>query len=537
MEARYDKHKADRVKAFIRARCSHTSGEWAGQRFVLLPWQEEIIDKLFGMVYEDGSRQYRFCYIEIPKKNGKTELGGALADYALIGENEMGAEIYQAAADRDQAGLCYRASSIMVQNDDKLSKRLQVLDGRKRIIDHQTFSFIQVLSSESFTKHGLNPFAVLIDEIHAHPSRELYDVLTSGTNYARDGNSIGHRQLVIIMTTAGVYDPNSIWWEVRNHAIKVRDGVIKDDSFLPVLYIADPHKDDPHDEELWRRVNPSIGHIFSMDTIRADYMRAKDNPAEWNNFKRFRLNIPALSEAQWIPVEKWQDCGLEELDDMRFEGRKCFAGLDLSSTTDLTALVLVFPPENPGDKFYIVPRFFMPKDNIALRVKTDRVPYDEWVEAGYIQATPGGTVDHDFIVNQLMQDAARFDIREVAFDRWASAYVVSALERAGFMDEESAGLMGTRIMVKFGQGYQSMGPAMKELEKILRAGQLEHFNNPVLRWNASNVYVDYDNAENMRPNKKKSTDRIDGIVALIMACDRAVIHMGQPEIVPNITVL
>jgi phage terminase large subunit-like protein len=200
----------------------------------------------------------------------------------------------------------------------------------------------------------------------------------------------------------------------------------------------------------------------------------------------------------------------------------------------------VFPPLRAGDKFHILTRFFMPKDNIALRVKTDRVPYDEWVEAGYIQATPGGTVDHDFIINQLMKDKAVFNIKEVAFDRWASAYVVSGLERAGFMGEEEATknvLQDNPVMVQFGQGYQSMGPAMKELEKILRAGQLEHYNNPVLRWNASNVYVDYDNAENMRPNKKKSTDRIDGIVALIMACDRAVIHMGQPVVEPNIRVL
>jgi phage terminase large subunit-like protein len=469
----------------------------------------------------------------IPTHN--TEFGGALADYGLIGEDEQGAEIYQAAADRDQAGLCYRASSIMVQNDDKMSKRFQVLDGRKRIIDHQTHSFIQVLSSESFTKHGLNPFIVLIDEIHAHPTRELYDVLTSGTNYARDGNAMGHRQLVIIMTTAGVYDPTSIWWEVRNHAIKVRDGVIEDKSFLPVLYIADPHKDDPHDEELWQRVNPSIGHIFSLDTIRADYKRVKDNPAEWNNFKRFRLNIPALSEAQWIPTEKWQACGGEVLDEDNYKGRVCFAALDLSSTTDLTALILVFPPKKKGEKFDILCRFFMPKDNIMARVKTDRVPYDEWVEQGLIQATPGGTVDHDFIINQLMQDKARFDIREIAFDRWGSAYVVQKLEDMGFkLESESKGYDRMQL-VQFGQGYVSMGPAMKELEKILRAGNLQHFDNPVLRWNASNVYVDFDNAENMRPNKKKSTDRIDGIVALIMGSYRAVVHMGQPDITPSIT--
>jgi len=536
VKARFDRDKAERVKQFIRARCSHTSGEWAGQRFVLLPWQEEIIDKLFGMVYEDGSRQYRFCYIEIPKKNGKTELGGAIADYMLIGEDEQGAEVYQAAADREQAGLCYRASSIMVQEDDKLSKRLQVLDGRKRIIDHRTHSFLQVLSSESFTKHGLNPFAVMIDEIHAHPNRELYDVLTSGTNYARDGNAIGHRQLIIIMTTAGVYDPTSIWWEVRNHAIKVRDEIINDDSFLPILYIADPHKDNPHDEELWRRVNPSIDHIFNMDTIRADYKRAKDIPAEWVNFQRFRLNIPAQSEAQWIPTDKWKACGTAELDETEYVGRTCYAALDLSSTTDLTALVLIFPPEKEGDKFKVLCRFFMPKDNIALRVKTDRVPYDEWVREGYIQATPGSTVDHDFIINQLIQDASNFTIQEVAFDRWASAYVISGLEKAGFM-EEKEGVYGQRVMVKFGQGYVSMGPAMKELEKILRSERLEHFNNPVLRWNAANVYVDFDNAENMRPNKKKSTDRIDGIVALIMATYRTVVCMGEGNKQPRITVL
>jgi phage terminase large subunit-like protein len=531
----FDKTKADKVKQFIANRCSHTTGEWAGQPFELLPWQTETIDELFGNVYEDGSRQYRFCYIEIPKKNGKTEFMGALADYMLVGEDEQGAEVYMAAADRDQASLCFRASSIMVANDEKLSKRVQVLDGRKRIIDHSSNSFCQVLSSESYTKHGLNPFFVGIDELHAHPNRELYDVLTSGTNVARDGLSIGHRQLVIILTTAGVFDPHSIWWEIRNYAIKVQDGIIDDPSFLPILYIADPHKDDPHDEGLWKRVNPSMGHIFSLDTIRADYRRAKDSPAEWNNFKRFRLNIPALSESQWIDTDKWKACFKGELDDDALLGRTCYSGLDLSSTTDLTALVHVFPPVKPGGDYDVLCRFFMPKDNIINRVKQDRVPYDQWVEQGWITATPGSTVDHDFIINQLMQDGAKFNIREVAFDRFASAYVVAGLEKAGFMDEDEAKAFTKHVMVKFGQGYLSMGPAMSETEKIIYNSKINHGNNPVLAWNIANVFADSDNAGNLRPNKKKSTDRIDGAVSLVMGLYRCVINEAKPVPVPKIT--
>ena len=241
--------KAERVRRFIETYCTYSKGEWAGKPFRLLHWQwDELVKPLFGTLNDDGYRQYRTAYVEIPKKNGKTELIAAIGLYMLTNDGEKGAEVYCAAADREQATLCYQAASAMVRASEELGRHLKCLDSKKRIIYKKNNSFMQVLSSESYTKHGLNPSCVIIDEIHAHPNDELYNVLTAGTDYAR------RQQVVLIITTAGIYDKNSIWWRLRSKAIQVRDGIIQDPRFLPVLYLADPEKDSPDDEALWVRV-------------------------------------------------------------------------------------------------------------------------------------------------------------------------------------------------------------------------------------------------------------------------------------------
>lgn len=360
--------KSDIVKRFIANRCTHTAGKWRGEPFVLLDWQNEVIEKVFDTLKPDGTRQYRIVYMELPKKNGKTEFIAALSLFMLTSDGEKGAEVYSAASDTDQAALIYRAAQTMVNADKKLHKRLDVLPGYRLMIDHELGGRFKVLSSESKTKHGLNPSCVLIDELHGFDNDELYNVLTSGTDYARE------QQLVFIITTAGVYNPESIWWRVRDHAIKVRDGIIDDPAFLPILYIADQHNDDPSDEKVWQRVNPSLGQIFTIDKIRDDYNRVKDNPIEFNNFLRYRLNIPAASLSQWIQSDKWDACG-GVIDEEKLKGRVCYSGLDLSSTTDLTALVHVFPPLVDGGKYDILCRFFVPDGNIQDRTKRDRVPY------------------------------------------------------------------------------------------------------------------------------------------------------------------
>jgi len=512
------KKKANRVKDFIRRYCTHTKGEWAGKQFTLIPWQEYMIDKAFGTLRPDGYRQYRFVYLEIPKKNGKTELLAALGLYLLTADGEEGAEVYSAAADRDQASLTYQPMAQMVRNDRRLGKRLTIIDSRRRIIDYTTGSFYQVLSAETYTKHGLNPSAVLFDELHAQPNGELWEVLTSGTDYARK------QQIIIVATTAGVYDTNSIWWKVRERAIKIKNHLIEDDTFLPILYIADKEVDNPEDENVWIRNNPSLGYIFNIQKIREDFKIAKENPTDYNNFLRFRLNIPVASVSRWIMPEDWNKCsGVIDPDELK--GRVCYAGLDLSSTKDLSALVLVFPPEAENEKYKVLCRFWIPEVNMLQRSKRDRVPYVDWSELGFIKATPGNVIDYSYIMMQIMKDAEYYNIRELAIDPWNSQKMVQDLQAAGFENPKDNKYAGRRL-IEFRQGYSSMTSPTKETEKMILSGMICHGNNPVLSWMASNVVITSDATGNVKPDKSKSIEKIDGIVALIMAIGRAVINEG-----------
>jgi len=494
-----DENKANKVITFIEEYCSFTKGEWAGRRFRLLPWQRELITELFGRVKPDGARQYRMCYCEIPKKNGKTELGAAIALYMLIADGEVGAEVYGAAADREQAGLVYTAAAQMVRNDSRLSKRLRVLDSRKRIVDYQTSSFYQVLSAEVPTKHGINPSAIIFDELHAQPSRELWDVLTEGTDYARK------QQLVFVMTTAGVWDPNSICWEVREHARQVQEGVIEDPSILPVIYAADKDRDNWEDEEVWKRVNPSLGQIFTIDRIRDDFRKVKQQPTRLNNFLRYRLNMWVTQYTRWLPMDKWDECAIPVPEESLL-GRECYAGLDLSSTRDLTAFVLLFPPQKEGEYWYVIPELFVPQDTIWERVHNDRVPYDVWQKEGYIHATPGNVVDYEAVRNKIVECSQNYDLKAVAYDPWGATDLAQRLQ-----DQDGIRMIACR------QGYQTMSPATKELMRLVMQGQLAHGGHPVLRWCADNMVVKPDDNENIRPLKAKARERIDGVVALIMA--------------------
>ena len=517
-----DQSKANRVKEFIARYCCHTKGEWAGRPFSLIPWQEEMIDKAFGTLLPNGLRQYRIVYLEIPKKNGKTELMAALALYMLVADGEHGGEVYSAAADRDQASLTYLPMSEMVRNNRRLTERLTVLDSRRRIIDEQTFSFYQVLSAETFTKHGLNPSAVFFDELHAQPTPDLWEVLTAGTNYARS------QQLIVVATTAGVYDPQSIWWKVREKAIKVKEGLIEDPQFLPILYIADKEKDDPDDEAVWIRNNPSINHIFDLDKIREDFKVAKQTPSEYNNFLRFRLNIPVAAVTRWIMPEHWVACNIP-VDEEGLRGRLCYGGLDLSTTTDISSFVLVFPPEEEDGRYEVLCRFFIPEDNMVSRSRRDRVPYLEWNESGYITATPGNVIDYTWILDQIMKDTEMYDLQEIAFDRWGSTKIMQDLQNLGF-ERPQDNKRAERKLIDFGQGYASMSAPTKELEKLILSQKIAHGGNPVLSWMASNVVVSNDPAGNIKPDKGKSMERIDGVVSLIMGLSRAIIHQTEQSV-------
>lgn len=501
----YDKAKADRAVTFIN-NLSHTKGKWAGKRFDLLPWQEQIVRDLFGIVKEDGNRQFLTAYIEIPKKNGKSELAAAIALYLLYADNEASAEVYGAACDRNQASIVFDVAKQMVQMSRPLEKRSKIMGATKRIVNYSNAGFYQVLSAETGTKHGLNVSGLVFDEIHAQPNRHLYDVLTKGSGDARE------QPLFFIITTAGT-DRNSICYELHTKALDILNGRKKDTSFYPVVYgLSD--EDDWNDEENWRRANPSLGHTIGIDRVREAYQQALDNPAEENVFKQLRLNMWTSSSVAWIPEHVYAK-GNDPIQYESLKGRSCYAGLDLSSTSDITAFVLVFPPRFEEENYIVLPYFWLPEDTLELRCRRDHVLYDVWERHGYIKTTEGNVVHYGFIEKFIEDLSEIYHIKEIAYDRWNATQMVQNLEGMGL------------TMIPFGQGYKDMSPPSKELFKLMMEGKIQHGGNPVLKWMGQNVVMRQDPAGNIKPDKEKSVEKIDGIVALIMGLDRCIRHQGE----------
>lgn len=509
MPTRLDEKMADRAVNFV-SRLKHSKGQWAGKNFEPQPWQIKILRNIFGQINENGMRTIRTVYIEIPRKNGKSTLAAAFGLYLLLADGEPGAEIYSAAADRDQASIVFNEAVAMINQEPELAKRVKIIPSTKRIIFGN--SFYRVLSADAFTKHGLNAHGVIFDELHAQPTRELWDVLTT---------SSGSREqpLVIAITTAG-WDRKSICWEQHEYALKVRDGIIKDPTFYPVIFSAD-EDDDWLDEKVWHKANPGLGINRSIEEMRNFAKKAQYTPALQNTFRRLYLDQWTNQENRWLDVRKWDEtAGTVIREDL--EGMECWAGLDLASTIDIAAFVLVFRIE---ELFFVLPFFWVPEESIHQRSIRDRVPYEQWASLGLIKATPGEVIDYNIIQNDIIELGEIFNIREIAFDRWGATQISDNLRGAGFE------------MCAFGQGFQSMSPPTKELLTITLQKRLIHGGNEVLRWMASNLGVDMDPAGNVKPNKKKSSEKIDGMVALIMGLDRALRSIPESESAPEVFIL
>ena len=496
----YDKYLADYAVNFIECLC-HTKGTWAGRPFKLLEWQEQIIRDLFGTIKKNGYRQFNTAYIEVPKKNGKSELAAAIALLLCCGDGEERAEVYGCAADRQQAAIVFDVAADMVRMCPALSKRVKILASQKRLIYTPTNSFYQVLSAEAYSKHGFNIHGVVFDELHTQPNRKLFDVMTKGSGDAR------MQPLYFLITTAGT-DTHSICYETHQKAKDIIEGRKIDPTFYPVIYGAD-ESDDWTDPKVWKKANPSLDITVGIDKVKAACDSAKQNPGEENAFRQLRLNQWVKQAVRWMPMDKWDKCAFS-VDDDELEGRVCYGGLDLSSTTDITAFVLVFPPLDEDDKYIILPYFWIPEDNLTLRVNRDHVPYDVWERQGYLQTTEGNVVHYGFIEKFIEKLGERFNIREIAFDRWGAVQMVQNLEGMGF------------TVVPFGQGFKDMSPPTKELMKLVLEQKIAHGGHPVLRWNMDNIYIRTDPAGNIKADKEKSTEKIDGAVATIMALDRAI---------------
>ena len=487
----FDKSAAKKAVGFIETFITHTKGELSGQPFLLEDWQKKIVSDLFGWKNKKTDlRKYRTAYIQIGRKNGKSTLASALALYMLFADDERGSEIYSAAGDRQQAGIVHEIAKGMIVANPELSKRAKVY--RNSIVNESKGNFYQAISSDSKTKHGFNANCIIFDELHTQPNRDLWDTLTT---------SVGSRRqpLTIAITTAG-YDRNSICHEIYKYAQQVDNQSVKDETFYSCIYEAEMD-DDITDEDVWKKANPNYGVSLKKNYMEIESQRAVDVPSYQNTFKRLMLNIWTDSVSVWIPNNEWMECH-QEFDYSTLDGKECWGGLDLASTRDISAFVLLFKVD---EKYIVLPHLFIPEENAKKRSERDGVDYVTWKNQGHIIATDGDVADYNFIKEKINELSKKYRIQSIAYDRWNASQLVIDLQNDG------------ANMDPFGQGFVSMSAPTKELEKLIIGKQIIHNDNPCMNWMLSNVAIQEDPAGNIKIAKNKSKEKVDGLVALVMA--------------------
>lgn len=499
----FDAEAATLVVEFFETCLKFVEGNVAGQPYILPDWKKSILGNLFGWKREDKTRRYREAMIYVPRKNSKTTLVGGIVNYVLFCDQEPGAQVYLAAADRDQASLCFNIASQMVYAEPELLKRCNVWPGRKTMQIRPQFcqgkpSEAKAISADANTKHGYNVHLAVIDELHAQPNRELVDVLQTGT--------VSRKQPLIIHVTTSDFDRPSICNEKHEYACKVRDGIIDDPSFLPCIWEASL-EDDWKSPEVWKRVNPNYGLSVPHEYLERECKRAIESPAYENTFKRLHLNIKTEQDVRLIPMDSW-DATDQALPDL--SGRQCYAGLDLASTQDIAAFVMMFP----GDPIHVMCKFWIPLDTAKRRDREARVPYLQWINQGLIEKTEGDATDYDAIRRTINECRQKYNIKEIAFDPWNATQLANQLFVDGFEP------------IKFPQSMGNMSEPTKKLLRLVASKRISFGKNPVLRWMASNVAAHEDATGNLRPDKKRSSEKIDGIVALVMAIGRWIHQEG-----------
>lgn len=494
----FDADEAEHVIEFFAKVLKHSKGEWAGQPFILEPWEAFIIGCIFGWKRDDGTRRFRTAYVSVARKNGKSTLTAGIGLYMAFFDEEQGAEVYCAAMKRDQAKIVWSEASRMVKRTPALKQRITSFVGNLHV-EAKAQKF-EPLGADADNMDGLNVHCAIIDELHAHKTRNVLDVLTTATGARR-------QPLVFIITTAG-FDRNSVCWEQHDYSVKVLEDILPDDSFF--AYVAGIDEDDDwKDEAVWPKANPNLNVSVKAEDLRIKAQRASEVPGQQNAFRRLHLNEWTEQADRWLDMAVWDENG-QPFDPLSLEGQECFAGLDLSSTADVTAFELWFPGEQKALHY-----FWVPEEGIRQRAERDRVPYDVWERDGYIEATEGNVVDYDVIRVRINEIGEVYNIRELAIDRWNSTQLQTQLDGDGF------------TVIPFGQGFASMSAPTKEMERLILERKLNHGNDPVLRWMASNVAVVQDAAGNLKIDKAKSTERVDGMVALAMALGRAMVHGGD----------
>lgn len=492
----YDDKAANRAVNFIEGFIRHHQGEWAGRPFLLEPWQDFIVSELFGWKRADGTRRFRHAFVEVPRKNGKSELAAAIGNLLTFADGEFEGQVYSSATKKDQARIVWNMAKRQVETSPYLRDHATIF--RNSIFEKRHNGIFEPLAADHQTLDGLNPHGNIIDELHAHKTRDVYDVMVTAMGARR-------QPLTFIITTAGIYEPESIGFEQHTRAINVLEGAFEADDFFAFIACADKD-DDWTQEATWIKANPNYGVSVKPDYLRSQAELAEQSPSFVNTFLRLHLGVWTNQVERWLDLTAWNECNLEA-DDADLATVPCFGGLDLSTTTDLTCLVLAFP----DDQGMVDLRcwFWCPEESIRLRSLRDRVPYDTWERDGFITLTEGNVVDYDAVRRDLNEIAQRYYIGPIGFDPWNATQLITQLQGDGF------------DMVPVRQGYASLSGPSKEFEKLVMSRKLAHGGHPILRWQAANVAKAEDPAGNIKPAKDKSFEKIDGIVAAIMAIDQS----------------
>ena len=501
----YDDSVPQRIKKFFEKFLVHSKGTHANKPFVLLDWQYDIIKQLYGTYTVDKLRRYRNGLILIPRKNGKTTLAAGLCLYELL-FGEASGEVYAVANSRDQARIIFGIASEMVSRSKILSKRIKIY--KNALYNPKNRSTFKVLSRDANTALGLNASLVIFDELLAAPDDALYNSMVT---------SMGARKqpLMLSISTAG-FSKASFLYQLVEHGERINNKQVNDDTFFARIYGLQDD-DDWTKEDVWYRCNPSLGHTISIEFFRTEYNRAKEFPRFENAFKTLYLNAWLDHTKGWIGDTQWMECG-KDIDISEFKGETCYAGLDLSSTTDLTALSLCFYKD---DKYYLFVFPFCPQDNIKMRTRKDKVPYEMWQQQGFLTATPGNATDYDYVLKKLNDLSVDYNISAICIDRWNSSYLSTKLMDLGFN------------VIAFGQGFASMASPVRAMERLVLNKGIIHNNHPVLRWCLSNVILKVDAAGNAKADKAKSRERIDLVVSSLMAleeCSKNNLNTGVGEV-------
>ena len=536
----FSEQRADIACNFFERLLKHTADEWYGKPFLLAPWQEEALRQIFGQVDEEGTRIIEMAYLEIPKKAGKTELAAGIVLLVLLTTSTPGCQVYGAGAATRQALNVYRAACKMIEQSAPLKKRLRILRSTHRILKrNDPDSFYAAIAADGDMGDGVNPALTVADEVHRWKTRkqlENWDVLSNG--------GITRRQtLTIAITTAGVVNESPLAFRLHEKTRKIQEGVVEDPKFYGRIYGAG-RNDDPSDPNTWLKANPSLienGGFLELEKIRQKFV-SHSAEGDLTSFKRYYLNIWDQKEQRVIDLAKWDAsagpwaaAGLlakrpeekvrslpEDLME-RFREQRCFAGVDLSMTTDLSAVVFVFLLED--DEYDVLPFFWLPENGIRKRELRDGMPYRQWINQGFMESCPGDVIDYREVMARLEWGAEVFDLEEMCFDPWNSRQLSTPLLNEGHK------------CVEIRQGVLTLSEPSKKLLELVVSGKLHHGGHPVLRWNASCVTANEKNDNMMfsKPERSKHSSRIDGIAATVTALARAIV--AGPKRTPGIRFL